>query len=66
MFETPSGPWVSQIVVDHDQRDDLLERDRHHGEIVPAEPQRRHAEQCAGQQRDDAAAAEAEPVTQMQ
>ncbi len=51
--------------VDHDQRDDLLKRDRHHRQIMAAEPQRRHAEQRAGQQRDHASAGEAQPVAEM-
>ena len=51
--------------VDHDQRHDLLERDRHHRQIMAAEPQRRHAQQRAGQQRDDASAGKAEPVAQV-
>ncbi|MGY3460301.1 hypothetical protein ACVWW5_005751 [Bradyrhizobium sp. LM3.4] len=52
--------------VDHDQRNDLLERDRHHGEVVPAKPQGRHAQEGAGQQRDHASADEAEPEADMQ
>ncbi|OIQ68716.1 hypothetical protein GALL_496890 [mine drainage metagenome] len=51
--------------VDHDQRDDLLKRDRHHRKVMPAEPKRRHAEQRAGQQRDHASAGKAQPVTEM-
>ena len=51
--------------IDHHKRDDLLKRDRHHGEVVPAEPQRRHAEKGARQQGDDAAAGEAQPIAHM-
>src|SRR5580693_5304929 len=48
--------------VDHDKGDDLLERDRHHREVMAAEPQRRHSEKGARQKGDDAAARKAEPV----
>ncbi len=52
--------------VDHHQRDDLLERDRHHREVMAAEPQRRHAEEGARPQRHEAAGDQTEPVAQMQ
>ena len=52
--------------VDHDQRDDLLERDRHHREVMAAEPQRRHAEERPRPQRDDATRDETEPVAHVQ
>ena len=51
--------------VDHHQRDDLLERNRHHGEVMAAEPQGRSAEQRAGQQRHHASAGKAQPVADM-
>ena len=51
--------------VDHDQRHDLLERDRHHREIVAAEPQRRHAQHRAGHQRHQASRQEAEPIAEV-
>ena len=52
--------------VDHDQRDDLLERDRHHGEIVAAQPERRRPEERAGDQRHQAARDKAEPEADME
>ena len=52
--------------IDHHQRDDLLERDRHHRKVMTAKPQGRHAQQRACQQRDHAAADEAQPEADMQ
>jgi len=66
MFETPSGPCVRPIAFDHDQRDDLLERDRHHREVMAPEPQRRHAEERARPERQHAAGDQADPVAQVQ
>ena len=51
--------------VDHHKRDDLLKRNRHHRKIVAAEPQRRHAQQRAGQERDDASGRKAQPIADM-
>ena len=60
------GPMGEPDRIDHHQRDDLLERDRHHGEVMPAEPQRRHAEEGAGNERHEATCDQAQPVAHMQ
>jgi hypothetical protein len=52
--------------IDHDERHDLLERNRHHREVMPAESQGGGAEKGARDQRQRAAADEAEPEVQMQ
>jgi hypothetical protein len=51
--------------VDHHQRDDLLERDRHHREVMPAETKRRHAQHRAGHQRHQASSQQTEPVADL-
>ncbi len=52
--------------IDHDQGHDLLERDRHHGEVMTAEPQGRRAEKGARHQRNAAAHHKAEPVAHVE
>jgi hypothetical protein len=51
--------------IDHDERDDLLERDRHHGEVVAAKTKRRHAEHGAGRQRHQASGDQAKPIADL-
>ncbi len=55
------GPMREASRVDEDDGEDLLERNRHHGEIVTAEPERRRAERRARDQRDHHARDQAEP-----
>ena len=47
--------------IDQHEREDLLEADRHHGEVMATEPQRRGTQDPAEDQRDREAAHEAQP-----
>ena len=60
------GTMRDRDPVHHDQRHDLLEADRHHRQIVAAEPQRGHAQKRAHHQRDAGAHRERNPEIQMQ
>ena len=51
--------------VDEDDGQDLLEGDRDHRQVMPAEPQRRNAEPCAGRGGERHAPKEAEPEGQV-
>ena len=62
----PVGSVRDGYPVDHDEGDDLLEADGHHRQVVPAQAQRRHAEEGAHHERDAAAHQQGDPEVEVQ